>query len=165
MSDFESALEAKLARNSEIAKEREDNLAAMEQWEANREQELEAQATQQQQDRNQRHTDLAKHLKKVADQLKQSASENFIVRMGWTESGEEFIAKLSTRQLDPARSLLIELDRDDDEVLARWNSDVGSSLELWRLLEVEPDIITALVLQIADQELWKDATRPPPFPE
>jgi hypothetical protein len=57
------------------------------------------------------------------------------------------------------------LDRDDDEVLARWNSDVGSSLELWRLLEVEPDIITALVLQIADQELWKDATRPPPFPE
>ena len=86
-------------------------------------------------------------------------------RLGWTESGEEFIAKLSTRLLEPARSLLIELDRDDDEVLARWHSDVGSSLELWRLLEVDDDTITAMVLQVADQDQWREAKRPPPFPE
>jgi hypothetical protein len=43
--------------------------------------------------------------------------------MGWTQSGEEFIAKISSRTLLPARSLFVELDREDDEVLARWHSD------------------------------------------
>ena len=164
MSDFESALEAKLARNAEIARERERSEEAMRQWEAEREEERKAEAVRLRQARNERHAELARHLQQVANQLKQSAPETFIVRMGWTESGEEFIAKLSTRLLQPARSLLVELDRDDDEVLARWNSDVGTALELWRLLEVEPALLTELVLQVADQDLWRDADRPPAFP-
>ena len=164
MNDFESALEAKLARNAEIAKEREEKVAAMQRWEADREEERKAEEQRLQQARNDRHAELATHLQQVAGQLKQSAPESFVVRMGWTESGEEFVAKLSTRMLEPGRSLLIELDRDDDEVLARWNSDVGSSLELWHLLEVEPAILTELVLQVADQDLWRDARRPPAFP-
>lgn len=164
MNDFESALEAKLARNAEIAKDRADNEAAMKQWEAQREADRRAEEQQLQQERDDRHAELARHLERVAAQLKQSAPESFVVRMGWTESGEEFVAKLSTRLLEPARSLLIELDRDDDEVLARWNSDIGSSLELWRLLEVDTAILTELVLQVADQDLWRAADRPPAFP-
>lgn len=165
MSDFESALQAKLARNAELANQREENIAAMQRWEEEREEAEKAEQQRLHEARNARHAELAAHLQKVADQLKQSAPEAFVVRMGWTESGEEFIAKLSTRLLEPARSLLIELDRDDDEVLARWHSDVGSSLELWRLLEVDEDTVTAMVLQVADQDQWRDAKRPPPFPE
>jgi hypothetical protein len=164
MNDFESALEAKLARNAEIAKEREHKEAAMQRWETQREEEREAEKERLQQERNARHTELAAHLEKVAGQLKRNAPESFVVRMGWTESGEEFIAKLSTRLLEPARSLLVELDRDDDEVLARWNSEIGSSLELWRLLEVDTGLLTELILQVADQDLWRGADRPPTFP-
>lgn len=165
MSDFESALRAKLDRNAELASQREDNIAAMQRWEEEREEAERAEQERLHHERNARHAELAAHLEKVAGHLKQSAPESFVVRMGWTESGEEFIAKLSTRQLEPARSLLIELDRDDDEVLARWHSDVGTSLELWRLLEVDTATITAMVLQVADQDQWRDARRPPPFPE
>lgn len=164
MSDFESALREKLARNAEIAQERAENEAAMRQWELDRQEAERAEAERLQQARNERHGQLAAHLRDVGGQLKESAPESFVVRMGWTESGEEFVAKLSTRLLAPARSLLIELDREDDEVLARWNSDVGTSLELWRLLEVEASVLTELVLQIADQDLWRDADRPPAFP-
>ena len=164
MSDFESALEAKLARNAEIAQQRQENVAAMQRWEADREEERAAEAKRLQAARNERHGELASHLQKVANQLKHSAPKTFIVRMGWTESGEEFVAKLSTRMLEPARSLFIELDRDDDEVLARWHTDIGNALELWRLLEVSPAVLTELVLQVADQDLWQEATRPPAFP-
>jgi hypothetical protein len=164
MSDFESALEAKLARNAELAHERERSEAAMRQWEAERDEARRAEEERLQEERDTRHAELARHLEQVARRLKDSAPESFIVRMGWTESGEEFVAKLSTRLMEPARSLLIELDRDDDEVLARWNSDVGGSLELWRLLEVDATLLTELVLQVADQDLWRAAERPPPFP-
>ena len=164
MSDFESALEAKLARNAELARERAENEEAMRRWEIERDEQRRAEEQEQQVARDERHTELARHLQDVARKLKESDPESFVVRLGWTESGEEFIAKLSTRLLEPARSLLIELDRDDDEVLARWNSEVGSSLELWRLLEVDPAVITELVLQVADQDLWRNADRPPAFP-
>ena len=64
----------------------------------------------------------------------------------------------------PARTLSLELDRDDDEVFARWRSDVGDSLEMWRLLEFSTDMLSELVLQVVDQELWRGRTSPPPFP-
>ena len=164
MTDFEAALAAKLARNAEIARdraeaERQMDLAKQRAQEAARQQEIElAQA------RRGRHGQLVEHLRAAAEQLKSASPETFVVRMGWTASGEEFIAKLSTRTLAPARSLFVELDRDDDEVLVRWHSDVGSSLELWRLLEVEPALLSRLLLQLADQDLWRTASSPPPFP-
>jgi hypothetical protein len=77
-----------------------------------------------------RHGELVEALQAAANELKRADPEGFVVRLGWTESREEFIAKISTRLLEPARSLLIELDRDDDEVLARWHSDLGDALEL-----------------------------------
>lgn len=164
MSNFESELAARLSRNEQLAEEHDAKRREMAQWEADREEaEREEQARLAEQ-RSQRHRELASHLERVAGQLKDSAPEQFVVRVGWTESREELMAKLSTRLLRPARSLFIELDRGDDEVLARWTSDVGSSIELWRLLEVEPGLLTELVLQVADQELWRDASRPPAFP-
>nr|MBA2528921.1 hypothetical protein [Euzebyales bacterium] len=164
MSDFESALQAKLARNAEIAEERvraeeEMDRAAADAEEAERRRAADLSTAQ-----RARHDELTGHLRRVADSLKLASPDAFVVRMGWTESGEEFIAKISTRQLEPARSLLVELDRDDDEVLARWSSAVGNTLELWRLLEVTPELLTELVLQVADQDLWRRAAAPPPFP-
>jgi hypothetical protein len=164
MTDFQSELAARLARNAEMARDRaraeqemdravEEKAAA----EARRDEALIAA-------RQERHADLAAQLKAVADGLKAASPDEFVVRLGWTPSGEEFIARISTRKLHPARTLLIELDRDDDEVLARWRSDVGDSLELWRLLEVDPPLLAELVLQVADQQLWRGATAPPAFP-
>lgn len=164
MSDFDSALQAKLRRNAELAEQR----AQAEQEMDRVEEERRVRARQRQQEekaaREARHGELVDHLVDVSGQLKERAPESFVVRMGWTESHEEFIAKISTRRLEPARTLFVELDRDDDEVLARWTSDVGNTLELWRLLEVPPHLLTDLVLQVADQELWRGASGPPPFP-
>jgi hypothetical protein len=164
MSDFESALAAKLARNAELEQQRRDaevemDLAAERAEKAERER-LAAEQTA----RDDRHAELADALQRVAQQLKQASPETFIVRMGWTETREEFITKISTRTLSPARSLFIELDHDDDEVLVRWNSDAGNAIELWRLLEFTPEMLNELVLQIADQDYWRNAKRPPAFP-
>ncbi len=164
MSDFESALQAKLVRNAELAREREAAEAKMDEAKAARADADRRAAEELAAARDARHAELAAHLERVAGQLKVASPGSFVVRTGWTESGEEFIAKVSTRGLDPARSLLVELDRDDDEVLARWSTDVGNALELWRLLEVSPELLTALVLQAADQDLWRGADAPPPFP-
>ena len=112
-----------------------------------------------------RHGELVEALQAAADRLKRADPEGFVVRLGWTESRQEFIAKISTRLVHPARSLFVELDRDDDEVLVRWHSDIGNALELWRLLEVPPPLLQQLVLQVADQELWRELRRPPPFPQ
>lgn len=165
MSDFEAALQAKLVRNAEIEAARRDAEAEMDRAKAAREaaerQEVEALVER----RNTRHGELADHLGRLVTQLKSASPDDFVVRSGWTESGEEFIVKISTRQMSPARSLLVELDRDDDEVLARWNSDIGSKIELWRLLEVEPRLLTELVLQVADSDLWRGADEPPAFPQ
>lgn len=164
MSDFESALRAKLVRNAELAEdrahaEREMDRLEREQREAEQRHRQELSGRQ-----RERHTELVDRLSAAAQGLKQAEPESYVVRLGWTESGEEFIAKISTRLVHPARSLLIELDRDDDEVLARWHSDVGNALELWRLLEAPPDLMEELVLQVADQALWRELSRPPRFP-
>lgn len=165
MSDFETALEAKLARNEELARERAQAEQEMDRVIEERQAEEERQQHTRAEAQRQRHAELVAHLKTVTVALKQSSPGTFIVRTGWTPSGEEFIAKLSTRLLEPSRSLFIELDRDDDEVLARWTSAVGSSIELWHLLEVSPALLTEIVLQVADQELWHGRTSPPPFPK
>jgi hypothetical protein len=164
MTDFEAALRQKLARNDEIAKERAAAEEEMNRLEAERAAAEERRREERRAAQRERHAELVDGLAAAARGLKAASPEDFVVRLGWTESGEEFIAKISTRLLEPARSLLVELDRDDDEVLARWHSDVGNSLELWRLLEVEPALLQRLVLQVADQELWRGRGSPPPFP-
>lgn len=159
MSDFESALQDTFARNEEIAQRREEAEAEMDrirrEEEAAREREAQA--------RKDQHASLAAHLAALAKRLKESRPDAFIVRTGWTESGEEFIAKMTTRQMRPKRSLFVEVDHDDDEVLARWVSDVGTAVEIWRLQEITEEMLTSLVLQVADDAAWT-GDRPPPFP-
>lgn len=164
MSDFQTALQQQLERNAELARERAE---AEQEMDRAREAQLEAarlEAERQQQARNDRHAQLAEHLAEVSAQLKAASPETFIVRSGWSQSGEEYRAKISTRKTSPARTLLVDLDRDDDQVVARWNSEVGDSIELWRLLEVTPEMITQLLLQVADQSVWDRASAPPAFP-
>jgi hypothetical protein len=165
MTDFEAALAARLARNAELAEERARAERQMDLAEQQRRDQKEREEAERLQAQRARHAELVEGLTAAAKGLKDASPEGFVVRLGWTQSGEEFIAKISTRLLEPARSLLIELDRDDDEVLARWHSDVGNALELWRLLEVTPGLLQELVLQVADQELWRGADRPPSFPK
>ncbi|MBW3602033.1 MAG: hypothetical protein KY434_04945 [Actinobacteria bacterium] len=163
MADFEQALRDRIARNAELAREREQAERDLERLERER-REAEAGADRERHEaRMARHAELADRLATAARGLKAASPEKFVVRLGWTESGEEFIAKISTRQTWPARTLLVELDRDDDEVLVRWDTEVGNALELWRLLEVDTGLIETLVLQAADQELWR-AGAVPPFP-
>lgn len=164
MSDFENALRAKLDRNAELAVLRQQAELEMDRVQQEAAERAQNERAEYRKRSDERHTILVEHLEKTASALKQASPEDFVVRMGWTSSGEEFMAKITTRTLIPARSLFIELDRDDDEVLARWHSDNGNSLELWRLLEVEPEVIEQLVLQIADQHMWRETNRPPPFP-
>jgi hypothetical protein len=165
MTDFEAALRARLERNEELARERARAEEQMDRMVVERQTEEERRRRELELARQQRHAELVEHLKTVTSQLKRSSPETFIVRAGWSASGKEFITRLSTRTLEPARTLFIELDRDDDEVLARWTSDLGNSIELWRLLEVSPALLTELVLQIADQELWHGRNSPPPYPK
>ena len=160
MSDFSDALNQRLSQNAELAERRE--AAEEEMDKVRRDREAAAKALVER--KRSQHATLSDHVKTVADQLKASKPESFIVRTGWTESGEEFIAKMSTRQMRPKRSLFIEVDRDDDEVLARWTSDVGSAIEIWRLLQVTPEMLTEMVLQVADDAAWA-AGQPPAFPE
>ncbi len=165
MTDFSSRLASSISNNERLAAERVEaeqrmDLAADEAREAAERREAElAQA------RRDRHAVLVDHLARVAGDLKSAATQDFVIRLGWTADGESYIAKLSTRTVNPSRTLFIELDRDDDEVLARWNTEVGSSLELWRLLEVGPELLEELVIQLADQALWRGRTEPPPFPQ
>lgn len=165
MSDFQENLQARLSRNAELAAERaraEEEMDRARERAAEQEREHQAQLAE---DRKARHAELAAACQDLADQLKASAPDQFVVRTGWTSTHEEYIAKISTRRLRPARTLFIELDRDDDEVLARWTTDVGNTIELWRLLEVTPDMLGHMLLQIADQELWDRAEAPPPYPQ
>lgn len=160
MSDFDDALQQRLSRNADLAQRRAEAEAELDR----REQAAAAAAQADLDDRDRHHGVLAAHLAEVADRLKASAPDSFIVRQGWTESGEEFIAKMTTRQMHPKRSLFVEVDRDDDEVLARWTSELGSAIEVWRLRQVTTDMLTALVLQVADDGAWT-GDRPPPFPD
>jgi hypothetical protein len=156
---FEDALQQRLAANSDLARQREAAEAEMDRVRRDREAEVAAGA----QARRDRHAELAAHLLEVTAALKASRPEGFIVRSGWTASGEELVATVATRQVHPKRTLLVEVDRDDDEVLARWTSELGSAVEVWRLLEVTPAMLTELVLQVADDVAWS-GERPPAFP-
>ncbi|QBI18652.1 hypothetical protein ER308_03145 [Egibacter rhizosphaerae] len=164
MSDFEAALREKLSRNAELAEERAQAEQEMDRAQQEAQRRAEEERAAYQRAAAERHEQLVARLREAANALKAASPDSFVVRMGWTASGEEFIAKITSRQLSPARSLLVELDRDDDEVLARWHSDLGNSLELWRLLECEPGMLDQLVLQVADQDLWRTVSRPPAFP-
>jgi hypothetical protein len=164
MTDFEAALADQLARNADLTRQRAEAEAEMDRVKAAGEEAARLEAQRQQEERNARHAELAEHLAGLGKQLKSASPDIFIVRTGWTQSGEEFLAKVSTRTLFPSRSLLVELDRDDDQVMARWTTDVGNAVELWRLLEVTPELLTKLVLQVADEQLWHHAAGPPPFP-
>lgn len=164
MTDFEAALADQLSRNADLVAQRHHAEAEMDRALAEREEAARAKAQRDQDERNERHAALADHLSRVAGQLKAASPDTFIVRTGWTQSREEFRAKISTRQTRPARTLMIELDRDDDQVMARWNTDVGSSVELWRLLQVTPEMLSQLMLQVADEGVWRTGGSPPPFP-
>lgn len=159
MDDFTKALADRLKGNEALEQRR----AEAEEEMARVEEEKVARAEAESEARRARHGELSALLKALADQLKASRPDSFIVRTGWTESGEEFIAKMTTRQMSPKRSLFVEVDRDDDEVLARWTSDVGGSIEIWRLQEVSDAMLSALVLQVADDHAWQ-GDRPPAFP-
>jgi hypothetical protein len=164
MTDFQENLQARLARNAELAVERaraEEEMDQAKQRAEEQEREREAQLAQA---RNERHAALASSCQDLVDQLKATAPDQFVARTGWTSTGEEYIAKISTRKLHPARTLFIELDRDDDEVLVRWTTDAGNTIELWRLLEMTPEMLGEMLLQVADQQLWDSATEPPPYP-
>lgn len=159
MNDFDEALRARLANNEQIRRDRADAEVEMERAaEQARVREEEAVAA-----RSAHHAALAARLKDLADQLKASRPDSFIVRSGWTASGEEFVARMSTRQMHPKRTLFIEVDRDDDEVLARWTSEIGNKIEVWRLEEVSEAMLATMVLQVADDGAWT-GDRPPPFP-
>ena len=159
MDDFSDALQQRLAGNAELAERRAQAEAEMDRALVEEAERAAADA----QAITDHHALLSAHLKAVADQLKAMKPDSFIVRTGWTESGEEFIAKMTTRQMSPKRSLFVEVDRDDDEVLARWTSDIGSAIEIWRLREVTPEMLTELVLQVADDTAWT-GRRPPAYP-
>jgi hypothetical protein len=164
MNDFERALQEKIARNAELAAQRRAAEHEMDRLEQDREAQARRREAELHAARLTRHAELVEVIQDLTRQLRAASPEAFVVRAGWSASGEEFITKISTRLLEPARSLFVELDRDDDEVLVRWRSDVGSALELWRLLEVSPELLHELILQVADQDLWRSATRPPAFP-
>ncbi|MDX1619591.1 MAG: hypothetical protein R3320_01275 [Nitriliruptorales bacterium] len=163
MTDFEDALRARLERNDRLAEERaraeEEMDRAAERVAAEQERE-EAERRRQQ---DERHRELADRLETMVAMIRDSAPD-MDVRAGWSRSGEEYLAKFATTRKRPRRSLTIELDRDDDEVLARWHSAVGDSLELWHLLEFDVQMLEQLVLQVIDDELWSGAKRPPSFP-
>lgn len=164
LDEFHDALKQTLARNEAVERERREEVE-----QRRREEEQQRAAEQErrraeQARRDTRHGELVQHLEALLRDLIETAPDRFVARGGWTESGEEYVVKVGTVQMRPRRSLFLEIDRDDDEVLARWSSDIGESIEMWRLLEVEPAMLTRLLLQLADHEAWLDADRPPAFP-
>lgn len=164
MDDFRDALQQTLARNAQVETERREAEQERLRAEEERQQQEEEQRRREQELRNTRHADLVEHLQELLSGLSDTAGEHVVVRGGWTESGEEYVVKMSSVRMRPRRSLFLEIDRDDDEVLARWSSDVGHSVEMWRLGEVSTDMLTGLVLTLMDHQAWVDADRPPPFP-
>lgn len=164
MDGFEDVFKSKLARNAELALEQEQAEREAERIRAAQAAEAEAREQELEQARRTRHAELVERLQRLAEQVDLTSPEHLVVRSGWSASGEEFMAKVHTIQMRPSRSLLIQLDRDDDQVLARWSSDLGDSVEMWRLLEFFPDMLDELFLQAVDQELWRGRDHPPPFP-
>lgn len=163
MDDFQDRLRAKLDRNVELEQERERTREEFEEFEAARKAEEEERRRRAEQARRDRHAELVDRLQELIGTV-QETSENVVVRAGWSDSGEEYVTELSTVQLEPSRTLFVELDRDDDEVLARWTSDEGDAVEVWRLHEFGPDLLQELILQLVDQELWRHGSGTPAFP-
>ena len=164
MSDFQSALRARLERNAELAEQDRAAHEEMDRLEAQREAENQRRAEEVAAARRQQHADLVAHVEGLTAQLAAASPEDLDVRAGWSSSGEEFLVRVATVGLRPARRLDIELDRDDDEVLVRWKSDIGDALEMWRLMEFTPEMLTELLLQVVDQEIWRGDASTPPFP-
>lgn len=164
MDGFEDVLKAKLARNAELALEQEEAEREAERMRAEQAAEAERRERELEQARRTRHAELVERLQRLAEQVDLTSPEHLVVRMGWSASGEEFMAKVQTIQLRPSRTLVVQFDRDDDQVLARWSSDIGDSVEMWRLLEFSPEMLDELFLQAIDQELWGRRADPPPFP-
>ena len=164
MGDFQDALRARLERNAELAEQDRAAQEEMDRLEAQREAENQRRADQAAAARRQQHADLVAHVELLAGQLAAASPQDLDIRAGWSTSGEEYLVRASTVRLRPARRLEIELDRDDDEVLVRWKSDLGDALEMWRLLEVTPEMLTELLLQLVDQEAWRGEASLPPFP-
>lgn len=165
MTDFEDALRGRLAHNEQLAEEQQRAEREMDRAARERQEEQRRRRARRLEQQRARHTELTDHVQEVMAELEETAAEQVVVRAGWTESGEEFVAKLQTVGMDPRRSLLLELDRDDDEVLVRWRSEVGDSLERYRLTRVTTDMLDELVLSLVDQSLWQLRTGPPSFPE
>lgn len=163
MDDFQDRLRAKLDRNVELEQERERTREEFEEFEAAREAEEEERQRRAEQARRDRHAELVERLQELIGTVQETPAD-VVVRAGWSDSGEEYVAELSTVQLDPSRTLFVELDRDDDEVLARWTSDEGDAVEIWRLHEFGPDMLQELILQLVDQELWGHGSGTPSFP-
>lgn len=163
MSDFEDALRARLARNEQLADERsraeEEMDLALERAREQAEREAQELRTR----RDARHAELAERLEQLVATVRDAAPD-VDVRAFWSRSGEEYLARFATPTKTTRRSLSIELDRDDDEVLARWHSLVGQSLEMWHLLEFDTSMLERLVLQVIDDDLWSGRDEPPPFP-
>lgn len=164
MGGFEDVLKAKLARNAELAQEQVEAEREAERARAVRAAEAERRRRELDEARRARHAELVEHLQQLAEKVDLTSPEHLVVRMGWSASGEEFMAKVQTIQLRPPRTLLVQFDRDDDQVLARWSSDLGDSVEMWRLLEFAPEMLDELFLQAVDQELWRRRDTPPAFP-
>ncbi|MDX1659518.1 MAG: hypothetical protein R3343_11910 [Nitriliruptorales bacterium] len=163
MTDFEDALRSRLDSNERLASERARAEEEMDRAAERVAEQQQREAEERRERQDQRHAELAARLDDLVATIRDQAPD-IDVRAGWSRSGEEYLAKFTTTQKRPRRSLTIELDRDDDEVLARWHSTVGDSLELWHLLEFDTEMLEALVLQVVDDGYWTSAKRPPAFP-
>ncbi|MDP9021746.1 MAG: hypothetical protein M3N57_03415 [Actinomycetota bacterium] len=164
MDDFQDALRARLTRNVELEHERQNAEQQRLRDEQERAERDAGRAEARSQARARRHAELVERLRALLGQLEAEAAESVVSRSGFSETGEEFVTEVTTVRRTPRRTLFIELDRDDDEVLARWTSEVGDSIEMWRLLDFAPEVLDELVLQVVDDELWHSASRPPAFP-
>lgn len=163
MSDFDDALQQRLARNEQLATARARAEEEMDQAAERIAEQVEQERRVERERQDARHAELSQRLEALVSKMR-SAAPHLDVRAGWSASGEEYLAKFTTTGVRPRRSLTLELDRDDDEVLARWHSAVGDSLEIWHLLEFDPPMLDELVLQVIDDDLWARQTEPPAFP-
>lgn len=163
MSDFDAALRQRLERNERLAEARARAEEEMDQAAERLAEQVEQENREERARQDQRHAELSERLVQLVATVR-GAAPHVDVRAGWSASGEEYLAKFTTTGIRPRRALTLELDRDDDEVLARWHSAVGDTLEIWHLLEFDLVMLEELVLQVIDDDLWHGRGDPPPFP-
>ncbi len=163
MSEFEDRLRERLERNQRLAEERSHAEKEMDRAAERAREEAAREAKEKRERQDARHAELAERLTGLVGRLRDSVP-NLTVRAGWSASGEEFLAKFATVRTRPERALSIVVDRDDDQVIVRWNSDLGDSMELYHLLEFDTDMLEEVVLQAIDDDLWSSRSTPPVFP-